>query len=141
MIGDADDGRVAFDAPVRRALVVSEYPDLSKPSGVRFRDLLAASGPQASGTVLEFVSAEAPYVDTLTLRQAELHDAMLAYEMDGKPLPREHGAPVRVVIPEMYGYKNVKWVERIVLTDHVSPGFWEQRGYDVDAWVGKSNGY
>jgi len=80
-------------------------------------------------------------VYTLTLRQAELHDAMLAYEMDGKPLPREHGAPVRVVIPEMYGYKNVKWVERIVLTDHVSPGFWEQRGYDVDAWVGKSNGY
>ena len=42
--------------------------------------------------------------------QAELHDAMLAYEMNGKPLPREHGAPVRVVIPEMYGYKNVKWV-------------------------------
>jgi DMSO/TMAO reductase YedYZ molybdopterin-dependent catalytic subunit len=110
-------------------------------AGVRFRDLLAAAGPQASGTVLELVSAEAPYVDTLTLRQAELHDAMLAYEMDGKPLPREHGAPVRVVIPEMYGYKNVKWVERIVLTDHVSPGFWEQRGYDVDAWVGKSNGY
>src|SRR5207245_5685243 len=110
-------------------------------AGVRFRDLLAAAGPQASGTVLECVSAEAPYADTLTLRQAELHDAMLAYEMDGKPLPREHGAPVRVVIPEMYGYKNVKWVERMVLTDHVSPGFWEQRGYDVDAWVGKSNGY
>ena len=40
---------------------------------------------------------------------------MLAYEMDGAPLPREHGAPVRVVIPEMYGYKNVKWVERITL--------------------------
>ena len=38
---------------------------------------------------------------------------MLAYEMDGKPLAREHGAPVRVVIPEMYGYKGVKWVERI----------------------------
>jgi DMSO/TMAO reductase YedYZ molybdopterin-dependent catalytic subunit len=109
-------------------------------AGVRIRDLLAASGPQASGTVLELVSAEAPYADTLTLRQAELHDAMLAYEMDGKPLPREHGAPVRMVIPEMYGYKNVKWVERIVLTDQVSPGYWEQRGYDVDAWVGKSNG-
>jgi DMSO/TMAO reductase YedYZ molybdopterin-dependent catalytic subunit len=40
----------------------------------------------------------------------------------------------------MYGYKNVKWIERIVVTDHVSPGYWEQRGYDVDAWVGKSNG-
>ena len=109
-------------------------------AGVRFRDLLAAAGVQPSGTVLELVSAENPYVDTLTLRQAELHDAMLAYEMNGGPLPREHGAPVRVVIPEMYGYKNVKWVERIVVTDSVSPGYWEQRGYDVDAWVGKSNG-
>jgi len=109
-------------------------------AGVRFRDLLAAAKPRSEGTVLEFVSAEQPYVDTLTLEQADLHDAMLAYEMDGKPLPREHGAPVRVVIPEMYGYKNTKWVQRIVVTDHVSPGYWEQRGYDIDAFVGKSNG-
>jgi DMSO/TMAO reductase YedYZ molybdopterin-dependent catalytic subunit len=110
-------------------------------AGVRFRDLLAGARPKPSGTVLEFISAEVPYADTLTLKQAELHDAMLAYEMNGKPLPREHGAPVRVVIPEMYGYKNVKWVERIVLADQVSAGYWEQRGYDIDAWVGHSNGF
>jgi DMSO/TMAO reductase YedYZ molybdopterin-dependent catalytic subunit len=110
-------------------------------SGVRFRDLLAAAGPQTTGTVLQFVSAESPYVDTLTLKQAEFHDAMLAYEMDGKPLAREHGAPVRVVIPEMYGYKGVKWVQKIVVTDHVEPGYWEQRGYDVDAFIGNSNGF
>jgi DMSO/TMAO reductase YedYZ molybdopterin-dependent catalytic subunit len=110
-------------------------------AGVRFRDLLSAARPHARASVLTFVSAEQPYVDTLTLRQAELHDAMLAYEMDGKPLSRAHGAPVRVVIPEMYGYKNVKWVERIILGDHVEPGYWEQRGYDLDAWVGKSNGF
>ena len=67
---------------------------------------------------------------------------MLAYEMDGKPLNREHGAPVRVVIPDMYGYKNVKWVERIELVaDAASLGYWEQRGYDRDAWVGRSNDY
>jgi DMSO/TMAO reductase YedYZ molybdopterin-dependent catalytic subunit len=65
---------------------------------------------------------------------------MLAYEMDGKPLERVHGAPVRVVIPEMYGYKNVKWVERITLRATDEPGYWEQRGYDEDAWVGRSNG-
>ena len=109
--------------------------------GVRLRDLLAAARPRLEGTVLGFVSAEKPYFDTLTLRQAELHDAMLAYEMNGKPLAREHGAPVRVVIPEMYGYKNVKWVERITVLGEVEPGYWEQRGYDVDAWVGDSNGY
>ena len=46
---------------------------------------------------------------------------MLAYEMDGQPLPRVHGAPLRLVIPEMYGYKNVKWVERITLARDGEP--------------------
>jgi len=108
-------------------------------AGVRFRDLLAAAQPDARARVLTFVSAERPYADTLTLEQAYLDDAMLAYEMDGKPLRREHGAPVRVVIPEMYGYKNVKWVERVVVGRRAGLGYWEQRGYDVDAWVGRSN--
>jgi DMSO/TMAO reductase YedYZ molybdopterin-dependent catalytic subunit len=108
-------------------------------AGVRFRDLLAGASPHPRATVLTFISAEQPYVDTLTLDQAELHDVMLAYEMDGKPLAREHGAPVRVVIPEMYGYKGVKWVERIQVGKVAEPGYWEQRGYDTDAWVGHSN--
>ena len=108
--------------------------------GVRFADLLAAAQPSAETRVLTFTSAEKPYVDTLTLGQAQLADVMLAYEMDGKPLAREHGAPVRVVIPEMYGYKGVKWVERITLGAEAQPGYWEQRGYDQDAWVGRSNG-
>src|SRR6266851_2413895 len=90
--------------------------------GVRFDDLLAAARPLPAAKALAFVSAEQPYVDSLTLEQAYLKDAMLAYEMDGQPLPRPHGAPARVVIPEMYGY-------------------WELRGYDRNAWVGRSNGY
>jgi DMSO/TMAO reductase YedYZ molybdopterin-dependent catalytic subunit len=40
----------------------------------------------------------------------------------------------------MYGYKGVKWVTDIRYDSVVSPGFWEQRGYDIDAWVGRSNG-
>ena len=108
--------------------------------GVRFADLLAAAEPHPEAGVLTFTSAEQPYVDTLTLDQAHLPDVMLAYEMDGQPLPRPHGAPVRVVIPEMYGYKNVKWVERITVGARAEPGYWEQRGYDTDAWVGRSNG-
>jgi DMSO/TMAO reductase YedYZ molybdopterin-dependent catalytic subunit len=108
--------------------------------GVRFADLLAPAQPSVEARVLTFTSAEKPYVDTLTLEQAHLADVMLAYEMDGKPLAREHGAPVRVVIPDMYGYKGVKWVERITLGVDAEPGYWEQRGYDLDAWVGRSNG-
>ena len=109
--------------------------------GVRFNDLLASAGPLPSAHAAHFVSAEIPYDDYLALDDLSLPDVMLAYEMDGQPLPQEHGAPVRVVIPDMYGYKNVKWVERITLVPRQGAGYWEQRGYDVNAWVGRSNGY
>ncbi|MGZ4394300.1 MAG: molybdopterin-dependent oxidoreductase [Gaiellaceae bacterium] len=110
-------------------------------AGVRFEDILALARPTSAATALTFTSAEKPYTDSLTLAQAELKDAMLAYGMNGKPLSRAHGAPVRVVIPDMYGYKNVKWVKRITLTSAPETGYWEERGYDVDAWVGRSNGF
>jgi len=109
--------------------------------GVRFHDLLASAAPLPSAHAAHFVSAEIPYDDYLALDDLSLPDVMLAYEMDGQPLPQEHGAPVRVVIPDMYGYKNVKWVERITLVPRQAAGYWEQRGYDVNAWVGRSNGY
>jgi len=109
--------------------------------GVRVRDLLEHVGASRQAGGVRFVSAETPYVDSLTMRQAMLPDVLLAWEMDGRPLPREHGAPLRLVMPEMYGYKNVKWVERVDVVDHVDNGYWENLGYDRDAWVGRSNGY
>ena len=109
--------------------------------GVRMADVLASARPLPEAGALQFVSAEDPYVDYLTQQQASLHDVMLAYEMDGKPLPREHGAPLRLIIPEMYGYKNVKWLNEINLVSDAGSGYWEQLGYDRDAWVGRSNGY
>jgi len=109
--------------------------------GVRLGDVLARARPKASGHGLRFVSMEVPYVDYLTMPQASLHDVMLAYEMDGKPLAREHGAPLRLVIPEMYGYKNVKWLGGIDVVPRAVNGYWEDLGYDRNAWVGRSNGY
>lgn len=109
--------------------------------GVRIADVLAQAQPSPQAGGLQFVSAEVPYVDYLTTKQASLHDVMLAYEMDGKPLPREHGAPVRLIIPEMYGYKSVKWLAGINLVPQEQLGYWEQLGYDQNAWVGRSNGY
>jgi DMSO/TMAO reductase YedYZ molybdopterin-dependent catalytic subunit len=109
-------------------------------TGVRLTDVFERVQPQFSAQAVQFTSAEIPYVDSLTLKQASLHDVLLAYEMNGKPLAREHGAPVRLVIPEMYGYKNVKWVARVDLVKAAADGYWEQLGYDRDAWVGRSNG-
>ena len=108
-------------------------------TGVRIRDLLAGAGPLPSAGALSFVSAERPYVDSLTLDQAMRRDVMLAWGMDGRPLARPHGAPLRLVMPAMYGYKSVKWVERVVVTREPVVGYWEERGYDRDAWVGRSN--
>ena len=109
-------------------------------AGVRLQDILRRAQPLPDASALRFVSAEYPYEDSLSIQQAMLPDVLLAYEMDGQPLPRPHGAPVRLVIPDMYGYKNAKWVRRIELTRSVERGYWEQNGYDVDAWVGHSNG-
>lgn len=108
--------------------------------GVRIGDLLAPAGPLSSAGALRFVSDERPYDDWLSLEQALLPDVLLAYDMDGGPLSRPHGAPVRLVMPRMYGYKSVKWVTRIEVGATPRPGYWEQRGYDADAWIGKSNG-
>ena len=109
--------------------------------GVRFRDLLAEAGPRLEAKALRFVSAERPYDDTLSLPQAFTADAMLALDLDGKPLSEAHGFPARVVMPRMYGYKSVKWVSRIEVQPHLDHiGYWELRGYDEDAWVGDSNG-
>ena len=109
--------------------------------GVRFKDLLTLADPLPAAKAIRFVSLEQPYDDSLTLDQVRLGNVMLAYEMDGQPLSRPHGAPARVVIPEMYGYKGVKWLTRMELVDHQPTGYWEGLGYDQNAWVGRSNGY
>ena len=109
-------------------------------AGVRLTDVFDRVKPTEAAKGVQFTSAEIPYVDSLTVQQASLRDVLLAYEMNGQPLPREHGAPVRLVMPEMYGYKNVKWVSRIDLVPQAENGYWENLGYDRDAWVGRSNG-
>ena len=110
-------------------------------AGVRFQHVLDLVEPLPEATAIRFVSLEAPYDDSLTLDQVSLADVMLAYELDGAPLSRPHGSPVRVVIPEMYGYKGVKWLTRMELVSKQPTGYWEDRGYDQNAWVGRSNGY
>ena len=54
----------------------------------------------------------------------------------GKPIPRDHGGPVRVVVPDWYFWKSAKWVTRIVFHAEDRPGFWETRGYhnEGDPW-------
>jgi len=110
-------------------------------SGVRFAHLLDQVEPLPEAKAIRFVSLEQPYNDSLTLEQLRPHDVLLALDMDGAPLSRPHGSPARVVIPEMYGYKGVKWLTRMEFVAHQPTGYWEGLGYDQNAWVGRSNGY
>jgi len=108
--------------------------------GVRLGDVLDRAGVQAEATAVHFTSFDGVYSESLTLDQARRRDVIVAYELEGSPLSDAHGGPVRLYVAPMYGYKSLKWLDSIVLTKRVQEGYWETRGYDTDAWVGRSNG-
>ncbi|MCM2429792.1 molybdopterin-dependent oxidoreductase [Streptomyces sp. RKAG337] len=109
-------------------------------SGVRLSALLAASGVRPEATAIRFDCFDGAYTESLTLQQARRGDVMVALTMQDKPVTHAHGGPVRLYAAPMYFYKSAKWLSGITLTKSVEPGYWEKLGYDVDAWVGKSNG-
>ena len=109
--------------------------------GVRLQTLWDMVEPLPTARYVNFVSMERGYTDTLSLPQSTLPEVMLAHTMGGAPLSRAHGAPIRLVIPEMYGYKNVKWLHRIELVRTCSRASGSRTDIIVDAWVGRSNGY
>ena len=65
---------------------------------------------------------------------------IVAYRMLGGPITSSHGGPVRLYVAPMYGYKSLKWLSEIRLVEKATPGYWEQNGYPVDAWVGNFDG-
>ena len=109
-------------------------------SGVRLSRILERAGVQPSGRALRLTSFDGTYTDSLTLDQARLPDVLVALKMLGTDVAHNHGGPVRLYVAPMYGYKSVKWLSGIEVTDQVIPGYWEHRGYDVDGFVGRSNG-
>ncbi len=108
--------------------------------GVKLSDILDQAGVQSTATALRFTSFDGTYTESLSLSQARLADTIVATQMLGKPVTREHGGPVRLYVAQMYGYKSCKWLSGIELTAQVEPGYWENLGYDVDGFIGRSNG-
>jgi DMSO/TMAO reductase YedYZ molybdopterin-dependent catalytic subunit len=109
-------------------------------TGVKLADLLDRAGVQAKGKALRFISFDGVYTESLTLDQARRDDVIVAYDLDNKPLSSDHGGPVRLYVAPMYGYKSCKWLSGIEVVEGVVPGYWENEGYDIDGWVGRSNG-
>ncbi|MFI0355602.1 molybdopterin-dependent oxidoreductase [Actinomadura sp. 9N407] len=109
-------------------------------AGVALPDLLDAVGVSPRARAVRFTSFDGVYTESLTMDQARRRDVLVATQMLGAPVTHDHGGPVRLFVAPMYGYKSLKWLGGIELTEKVVSGYWERRGYDVDAWVGRSNG-
>jgi len=73
------------------------------------------------------------YADSIPIERALHPLCVLAYEMNGAPLTTSHGFPLRLIVPGIYGMKNVKWITSIELADSDYRGFWQRRGWDDDA--------
>lgn len=103
--------------------------------GISLAQLLKQAGVKPEAHSVKFYSGDGVYTDAITMDQAQMEDIMVAVMHDGKPIPADLGGPVRLIIPQMYAYKSVKWLNRIELIDSEHIGYWEERGYDKDAWL------
>jgi DMSO/TMAO reductase YedYZ molybdopterin-dependent catalytic subunit len=74
-----------------------------------------------------------PYTVNVPLARAVDDDVLLVHRWEGKPLPREHGGPCRMITPKLYAWKGAKWIRKIEFLAEDHKGFWEERGYSNSA--------
>lgn len=89
---------------------------------------------------IAFGSGDGVYTDGLSAAQLYTYRPLVAWQIDGVPLPQAQGAPVRLVVPGMYGYKSVKWLVSIAAVTPPVTGYWEARGYPENARIGTYTG-
>jgi DMSO/TMAO reductase YedYZ molybdopterin-dependent catalytic subunit len=97
--------------------------------GVPLRDLLDRAGVRTGATRVTYTAVDG-YSDSIHLSKAFDEYVLLAYEMNGVPLPSEHGGPVRLLVPGIYGMKSCKWITSINVIAGDFLGYWEQQGWD-----------
>jgi len=95
---------------------------------VPLRDVLARAGGVGPGAVRVVFHAVGGYSDSLPVAKALEPTTLVAYGMNDRSLPRAHGYPARIIVPGIYGMKNVKWLERIEVVDHDYLGYWQRSG-------------
>ncbi len=99
-------------------------------AGVPVRWIWDQISPLASATHV-LVNAYGGYTANLPIDDFLRDDNLFAWSYDGAPLEREHGGPLRLVVPHLYFWKSVKWVRGFTVTSHDEPGFWERAGYHM----------
>ena len=106
--------------------------------GVRLRDVIAAAAPNGRARYVTFYANDGVYTESLVYsdREALSDRALLVWELDGQPLIKEQGFPLRLIFPDMYGYKNIKWLTRIEVKSAQDLGYWEAGDdWDVEGFV------
>lgn len=129
--------RPALEQPATLACIGNNVParaiSTARWKGVRLASLLEECGADLrNARDVVFVAAD-NYTDSIPLERALHPGTVLAYEMNGEPVPRGHGAPLRAIVPGIYGMKNVKWIEAIELVSGDYLGYWQQRGWSDPA--------
>ncbi|MBV70603.1 MAG: oxidoreductase [Myxococcales bacterium] len=108
--------------------------------GVRLSTLAALAEPlPAAGYIM--CHGFDGYTTNLPLSEALKDDVLLVSQVDGQPLPREHGGPVRMVVPQLYAWKGAKWIHRIEFMTEDRLGYWETRGYSNTAYPWRNDRY
>ena len=97
-------------------------------TGVPLKYILNMAGIKSSATKVILYGADG-YTSDLPLWKAMEDDTLVAFMADGQPLLASHGYPVRLYVPRWWGYKSVKWLVKITVTDENYLGYWESRGY------------
>ena len=105
-------------------------------SGVSAQHLLMLAAPLESAKYVTLHAFDG-YTTNIDLNALLDDDVIVAHSVLGKPLTREHGGPVRMVVPKRYAWKSAKWLKGIELHAEDRPGFWEVRGYHnyADPWL------
>ena len=98
-------------------------------TGVRMKDLLDRAVPKSGSYDVVLTSVDG-YQDSFPIAKAMEPDTFVAYLMNGKTLPQEHGYPLRALVPNIYGMKNVKWLTEIKVETFDFKGYWQEQGWD-----------
>lgn len=102
--------------------------------GVRLKDVLAKAGLKPTAVEVVFQAADG-YSESLPIAKATQDTTLVVFGMNGEALPKDHGFPVRIIVPGLYGMKNPKWITSITVVDHTYRGYWVVRGWDPSAAV------
>jgi len=103
-------------------------------TGAPLRDLLDRARVKAGAYDVVFTSVDG-YTDSIPIAKAMEDRTLVAYLMNGKTVPQDHGFPARMLVPNIYGMKNVKWIRTIEVVDYDFLGYWMQQGWSDTAII------